>query len=126
MLYSVLADLTMATHMAFVLFVALGGFMVVRWAWVAWLHVPSFLWGAWISIVGWVCPLTPLENRFRRLAGESGYEEAFLERYLFGLLYPAGLTRAHFVAIGIGVLLLNGAIYARILLARRRRRAAGR
>lgn len=125
MLYRILADLTMALHFAFVFFVVFGGLLVAWRGWVAWLHVPAFLWGSWISLVGWVCPLTPLENRLRRLAGEEGYPGGFLEHYLLGILYPEGMSRGHFVAMGIAVLLLNGVVYAWALRRRSRRRAPG-
>ena len=39
-----------------------------------------------------MCPLTPLENRFRALAGESGYEGDFIEHYLLPVVYSEGST----------------------------------
>lgn len=123
MIYRVLAEGTMLVHFAFLLFVALGGAFVFRWAWVALLHVPAFLWGALISLVGWICPLTPLENRFRRLAGQEGYETGFIEHYIASVVYPEGLTRTHQIVIGVGVLLLNALVYGAIVVRRRRRLA---
>jgi hypothetical protein len=123
-IYRWLADGVALLHLAFVLFVVLGGFLVLRWPRLAWLHLPAAAWGALIEFGGWICPLTPLENRLRRAAGGSGYEGGFLERYVFGLLYPEGLTRRHQLVLGVLVLLLNTAIYG-CLTWRRRRRAAG-
>ena len=108
---ALLADLVLAVHAAFVLFVVLGGLPALRWRWVARLHVPAFLWGAWVSLAGWVCPLTPLENRLRRQAGGAGYEGTFLEQYVVPILYPAGLTREIQIGLGVAVLLLNGVVY---------------
>jgi hypothetical protein len=71
--YSLIADLVLIVHFAFVLFVALGGLLVLRWPRVAWAHVPSAAWGTAIEFSGWICPLTPLENRLRAFAGESTY-----------------------------------------------------
>jgi hypothetical protein len=119
MAYRILAELTMATHFAFLLFVVVGGFLVVRRAWVAALHLPAFLWGAALLIMGWICPLTPLENRLRRMAGEEGYDTGFIDHYLASVVYPQGLTRAHQILIGLAVLLLNAAIYAWVLRRRR-------
>ena len=124
MIYRWLGDGVALLHLAFVLFVVLGGFLVLRWPRLAWLHLPAAAWGALIEFGGWICPLTPLENRLRRAAGGSGYEGGFLERYVFGLLYPEGLTRRHQLVLGVLVLLLNSAIYG-YLTWRRRRRAAG-
>src|SRR3989304_4846597 len=72
MLYRLAADLLVVLHLAFVVFVVLGGFFALRWRQIAWAHVPAALWGAIIEFMGWVCPLTPLENHFRRLAGGGG------------------------------------------------------
>ena len=125
MLHSVLADLVLLLHVAFVAFVVLGGLSVLRWARVGWLHVPCVLWGAWVEVAGWVCPLTPLENELRRRAGEVGYGGGFLEHYVVPVLYPAGLTRELQVGLGVAVLVLNGAIYAKLVTRRLRPASAG-
>ena len=117
--WGVLADTVLIVHALFVVFVAVGGLLVLRWVRVAWLHVPCVLWGAWIEFTGGICPLTPLENRFRRLAGESGYEGGFIEHYVTAVLYPDGLTREIQIGLGIAVLLVNAVVYG--LLVRRRR-----
>ncbi len=120
--YRLLAELTMLAHFGFLVFVVLGALLVLRWPWLALLHIPAFLWGALISFMGWVCPLTPLENRFLRLSGEEGYDTGFIEHYITGILYPTGLTRTSQIAMGVLVLLLNGALYGWILHRRRKER----
>ncbi len=120
MIYRLLADLVMLVHFAFLLFVAVGAFLLLWRKWVAVLHVPAFLWGALISLAGWICPLTPLENHLLRLGGKEGYEGGFIDHYIAGILYPQGLTRTHQLVLGVGVLLLNGALYAWIFLRRPR------
>jgi hypothetical protein len=118
--YRLLADLVVAVHFAFVVFVAVGGVLVLRWPRLAWVHLPCAAWGALVMFGGWVCPLTPLENDLRRLGGEAGYGGGFVERYLTAILYPDGLTRGHQVALGLLVLAVNGYVYLRLW---RRRRA---
>ena len=115
MIYGALADGVLLFHFAFIVFVVAGGLAVLRWRWVAFLHVPSFLWGAVMELAGWICPLTPLELHLRALAGAGGYEVRFLEHYLLRLIYPGSLTRAMQIAIGAGVLALNALIYAHLL-----------
>ncbi|HEV2664533.1 MAG TPA: DUF2784 domain-containing protein [Blastocatellia bacterium] len=111
MIYLALADLVVVLHMAFVLFAALGGFLVFKWRRTAWLHIPAALWAALIEFAGWECPLTPLENWLRRLGGEAGYQTSFIERYLLPVIYPAGFTRSLHTALGVLVLGVNLAIY---------------
>lgn len=123
MIYRILADLAVAIHVAFVLFVVLGGLPVLRWRWVALVHLPAAVWGALIEFLGWVCPLTYLENELRRRSGDAGYGGGFVEHYLAPVLYPSGLTRGAQVGIGIFVLAVNAVVYGLVLyrLFRKRR-----
>lgn len=118
MLYRALADLVVVIHIAFVLFVILGGLLVLRRPRLAWLHVPAAVWGALIEFRGWVCPLTPLENALRARGGEAGYSGGFVEHYLLPVLYPGALTRNIQIALGTLVVALNLVIYG-FVLARR-------
>ena len=115
MTYRVLADAVLVLHLAFIAFALLGGLGVLRWPRLAWLHLPAALWAAGISFVGWICPLTPLENRLRRTGGEAGYEGGFIDHYIAPVIYPEGLTRGIQVALGAVVIALNLAIYLRLL-----------
>ena len=120
-LYQLLAAAVLVLHFAFIAFVLGGGLLVLRWPRLAWLHGPAVVWGVAIEFMGWVCPLTPLENRFRSLAGDVPYSGDFIERYLLSIIYPVGLTpRAQMVLAGV-VLVLNGMIYAEMMRARGRR-----
>jgi Protein of Unknown function (DUF2784) len=110
-----LADLVVSFHVAFVTFVVTGGLLVLRWPRVAWLHVPCALWGVWVELSGWICPLTPLEISLRVAAGEAGYRGGFLEHYVVPVLYPAGLTRGIQVGLGLAVLVLNGVAYGLVV-----------
>lgn len=106
-----LADVVLLLHAAFVLFVMLGALLVLRWPRLAWVHVPAVLWGAGIEFTGRVCPLTPLENHLRRLAGDEGYAGGFVEHYVFPVLYPDGLTRNAQLVLGVLVLVINVTVY---------------
>jgi hypothetical protein len=120
MLYRVLADLVVTLHLGFVLFVVLGGLLVARFPRLAWLHLPAAAWGVWVELTDRVCPLTPLENHFRRLGGEAGYPGGFVEHYLLPVLYPAALTRTvQYVLAGV-VLAVNLAAYGWVLVRGRR------
>ena len=122
MFWSLLADAALVAHVAFVVFVVLGGLLVLRWPRLVWAHVPCALWGAWVEVAGWVCPLTHVEVAWRRRAGEVGYTGGFLEHYVTPVLYPAGLTREIQVGLGVAVVVLNVAVYALVWRRRRARR----
>ena len=111
MWYRGAADVVLVVHLAFVLFVVLGGFLALRWPRVAWAHLPIALYGATIEFVGFICPLTPLEVWLRRRGGEAGYSGGFIEHYVTATLYPTGLTREIQLALGTAVLVLNAAVY---------------
>jgi hypothetical protein len=121
--YRLLADAVLVTHAAFVAFVMLGGLLAWRRPRLAWLHLPAVAWGAWIELTGGICPLTPLENRLRSLAGGQGYPGGFVEHYLLALLYPDGLTHELQLALALLVLAVNAVVYAVALRRFRRDRA---
>jgi len=119
MVFRILADATVVLHLAFVLFVVLGGVLVARWPRVAWGHLPAMGWGAWVEFAGWVCPLTPLENWLRKQSGGSVYTAGFIEHYLVPVLYPSSLSPELQWAMGGVVLVVNAVVYFFVL----RRRA---
>jgi hypothetical protein len=124
MLYRVAADGVLVLHFAFVLFVLLGGLLVLRSTRFAWVHLPAVAWAAFVEFTGRICPLTPLEVALRRAAGDAGYAGDFLEHYVVAVVYPEGLTRGAQLVLGATVLLVNVAIYAAVLRHSRRRRGS--
>ena len=91
MLYSNAADLVMAIHLAFVLFVPFGALLALKWSWIPWVHLPAAAWGFIVSLTGGACPLTVAEKALRASAGEAGYSGGFIEHYLFGALSAPAL-----------------------------------
>lgn len=123
MLYQVAAELVLALHFGFVLFVVLGG-IAVRWApRVAFAHVPLFVWGSVVNLASWICPLTPLENDLRQRAGQAGFDGTFIEQYLAPLVYPGGMTRELELVAGLSLPAWNALVYAWVWWARRSARA---
>ncbi len=111
MFYQIIADIVLVLHLLFIVFVLGGGFLIFFRRWVIWLHLPAAVWGALIEFFGWYCPLTPLENQLRRLAGQSGYDGSFVEHYLLPVIYPEGLTREIQIVLGSIVIAVNLAVY---------------
>jgi hypothetical protein len=118
-IYAVLADVVVVLHFAFIVFVVLGALTAYRWPKMVWVHIPCVLWGAWIEITGRVCPLTPIEVRFRRMGGTEGYTGGFIEHYLVPIIYPSGLTRADQLLLGGLVVAVNLSAYGFLLWRRR-------
>ena len=119
-----MADAVLVLHLAFIIFVLVGGIAVLRWPRLAWIHVPAAAWGALIEFAGWICPLTPLENSLRERGGEAGYSGGFVDHYITSIIYPDGLTRTMQFGVGALVLAINGYVYWRLWQRYRRLRAA--
>jgi len=122
MVYRIAADSVAVLHFMFILFVVFGGFLAIRWHKVSWFHIPMAVWGALIEFAGWICPLTPLENKLRRASGDSGFAAGFIEEYILPVIYPAGMTRGVQIALGSAVIIINIFIYG-YLLSRRSRKS---
>jgi len=113
-----LATIVVVVHVAFVIFVVVGGALALRWPKVAVVHLPAVAWAVYIEWSGAICPLTPLENALRTAAGLEAYAGDFVAEYVFPLLYPDGLTRRAQAVIGFVVLAVNLLAYS--LLRKRR------
>jgi hypothetical protein len=120
-----LADLTVVAHLLFIVFMAVGGLLALRWRWFPWVHLPAAVWGVLLELRGWYCPLTSLERWLRVRSGGAGYDGGFVEHYLLPVIYPSALTRE--IQIGLGLLLLgaNGVVYGAVWAVGRRRRDRG-
>ena len=122
MLARFLADTVVVLHGAFVVFVVLGGLLVLWRRFFLWLHLPAAVWGFLIEVAGVHCPLTHLENALRRRAGQAGYPGGFIEHYLIPVIYPIGLTLVDQAVLGALVVIVNLAVYGVVFRRRRRPR----
>jgi hypothetical protein len=120
MAYRILADIVVLIHLCFILFVILGGLLVLHWRTLMWVHIPAAVWGVLIEFAGWICPLTPLENYLLRLGGQAGYRSDFIQYYLLSILYPDALTREVQIILGCVALSVNLFIYWRIFFSSRK------
>ena len=126
MLYRALADTVLVAHFAFVLFAVLGGLLALRWRRALWLHLPALAWGLLVQLANRDCPLTPLENYFRRLGGEAGYAGGFIQHYVSAILYPDHLTHALRFSLGLLLLVANLAAYSFVFYGASRKAPRGR
>ena len=119
----VLADAVLVVHALFIVFAVFGGLLTYKKG--QWrkplliLHLACAAWAATVVIMGWTCPLTPLEQQLRLAAGQQGFSSSFVEHYLLALIYPDGLTRGVQMALGAGVVVFNSLVYGVFFLKRR-------
>jgi hypothetical protein len=85
----VLAAITAALHLAFVAYVVLGGFLAWRWRKAIIPHALAVAWGVVAITFSPACPLTALEDYYRRRGGEAGLTRGFINTYIQGVLFPA-------------------------------------
>ncbi|HEU5398488.1 MAG TPA: DUF2784 domain-containing protein [Gammaproteobacteria bacterium] len=119
-LYALLADTVVLLHFGFLLFVVFGGLLVLRWRWIAWLHLPAATWGAFVELYEHYCPLTPLENRLRAEAGLSTYGVGFIDHYIMPVIYPPGLTPGLQAVLGLALVVSYALVYGYAWKRRRR------
>lgn len=119
-MWQILADIVLLIHLAFIIFVIIGGLFARQWRWLPWVHLPAAAWGIAIELKGWICPLTHLEIYLRHTSGAAGYTGGFLEHYLVSIVYPAGLTPAIQIYLGLGVLMINILAYSLVWRGRSR------
>ena len=96
-LYNWLADLTLIAHVTLVMFVVFGQFAILigwtrNWGWTLdavfrLTHLASIIVVMLETWFGVTCPLTDLENHWRQLAGQSGYQASFIGTWLDRLLF---------------------------------------
>jgi hypothetical protein len=114
--YRVLAEATMVVHFAFLVYVVTGGLLAWRWPKAIWPHLAAAGWGLVITVFTLNCPLTYIEDRARRRAGEQGLTTGFIDHYLTGVVYPARYVGLIQVLAGVVV----AGSWAGALLVRRR------
>ncbi|MBC7853220.1 MAG: DUF2784 domain-containing protein [Pirellulaceae bacterium] len=106
MFYRRLADLVVVFHLLVALFNLVGAVLVMVQPWIALVHLPLAIWVCAAHLVGWTCPLTPLEKHLRELAGRQGYPGSFVDHYLWPLFAPSVASKnSRKTAIAIGIVL---------------------
>lgn len=117
-MYRLLADATMVVHFAFLAYLVLGGFLAWRWPRTFFAHLAAAGWGVLIITFSLTCPLTPVEDHFRRRAGAQGLgRDGFIDTYIDGVIYPS----EHVDLVRLLVATLVAVSWAGLLLRHRRR-----
>lgn len=112
------AEVVVVVHLAYLLYVPLGGFLGlrdVRWSWP---HAATAVWAWWRVITQASCPLTVLEQDLILLDGGAPYAGPFIGHYLADVVYPAAWqdavswVRACVVLASYGIVLTRHAPHA--------------
>ena len=106
-----LAELMLAAHLGFILWVMFGALVTLWRRWLAALHLASLVHGIVIELGPWPCPLTLAENFFEARAGIAPYQGSFLLHYLDAIVYP-NFSPALLTAVGVAVCAANLLLYA--------------
>jgi hypothetical protein len=99
------ADAIVAVHLAYLVFIPVGGVLALRWPRLVLPHLLAVAIGVVSLTVKFDCPLTTWEQWLRRKGGEPAYTDGFVAHYLAGRVYPHGYewaVQALFVACVIG------------------------
>lgn len=86
--WSILATVILAVHLTWIIWVIFGWLVARKHAVLRWFHFGSLIYGIFIEVAPWPCPLTLLEQWLESKAGIAVYREPFLVHYLEALVYP--------------------------------------
>ena len=111
-MYELAANLTLIVHFAFILFVLFGALLFFVATKIIFIHIPAFIWGAYIELTNSICPLTYLENWFLNKASLTAYSEGFIQNYLVRIVYPVNLTKDLQIYLGVALIVINIVFYA--------------
>ena len=107
MYYGLGANLTLAVHFTFIVFVIFGALLLFTSKKISFIHIPSVIYGTYIELSHSICPLTYLENWFLKKAGLTSYPSGFIEQYLIPIVYPDNLTAELQFYLGFLLILTN-------------------
>jgi hypothetical protein len=86
---ALLANIVLAVHLLWILFLIFGFVFVLRRSKIVYLHLGGLLFALFLNAMGWYCPLTYAENYFRSLHDlHSTYSTSFIMRLVENLVYP--------------------------------------
>jgi Protein of Unknown function (DUF2784) len=86
--YLLLATAVLMIHLTWILWVIFGWLICRDRPWLRWLHFAALIYGVFIEVAPWPCPLTLLEQYLEALAGIAPYRGPFVVHYLDALIYP--------------------------------------
>jgi hypothetical protein len=113
------AGVVVVVHLAYVVFVLVGGFLAWRWRSLARYHVPAVMVSAALPLAGLDCPLTDLEKWLHTQAGDAPYTGGFIEHYLVEPILSGGLTPDLHLVLRVATITVVAVAYVGVLSLRR-------
>ncbi|MCE5313085.1 MAG: DUF2784 domain-containing protein [Nitrospiraceae bacterium] len=111
MIYRILADLTVALHFGWILFLIFGCFLGIRYRWIRIIHIAALAFAVLINATGTVCPLTHLEIWLRQKHDPAlSYAGSFIVHYIEKIIYFT-LPESSLAALTIALAGLNIYVY---------------
>jgi hypothetical protein len=108
--YKIAADVVVAIHFTWILFLIGGAFIGRRVRWVKWTHLAALGYSVLLQAFSWICPLTYLELWLWNRTPAGSYSGSFIVHYMEKLVYlevPRGLL---FVLTGL-VIGISAVVY---------------
>ena len=115
MVYKILADLTVALHLAWIVFLFLGAFWGLRSRRVKIVHLFGLGFALLMQVFDWYCPLTHLEVYWRsRHDRATSYSGDFIIQYLEKAIYLQipryAVVIATLLLIGVNLFIYGGSM----------------
>jgi hypothetical protein len=102
--YDVVVTAAVVAHFAFLMYLAVGGFLAWRHPRTRVVHAAVVAWALGSVVIGYPCPLTAVEQWARERAGRDPLSGGgFIEHYLTGTVYPERYLVAVQVLVGLMV-----------------------
>ena len=115
MYYGLGANLTLAFHFTFIVFVIFGASLLFVSKKFVFIHIPSVIYATYVEFSHSICPLTYLENWFLSKANMKSYPSSFIEQYLIPIIYPNNLTPELQLYLGSLLIIINIIIYTLVI-----------
>lgn len=85
--YILLYEFTVLLHFLWILFLMFGSLLGIKLKYVKYLHISGLVFAVSIQVLSYPCPLTYVENFFRKKANLPTYEGGFISYYLEKIIY---------------------------------------
>jgi hypothetical protein len=115
--YQLLATAVLTIHLVWIAWVIFGWPLVRNHPALRWAHFAALIYGIFIEIAPWPCPLTLLEQSLESAAGITPYQQPFLVHYLEALIYP-DIPELLLIVCAVAVCGINLALHVRRMLRR--------